>query len=192
MSIWGWVLRCGRSLGCAHRLAGRGPLISGDRNYRWQLRISERHTANASLSKLHGLRHADAPSRYEGLTGWKPSAAGGPSLRDLSAAARSVDPAVRLTISPVHERVQIIARYCGSQIAMWMLSQGRSDTSGFRATRDDYAITRLLLFQMPESYSLSCRVSSRSTPRFVNLVLLLSLRLLDGCSVAECAGPCAR
>ncbi len=49
----------------AHRLAGRGSLIPRDRNYRQQLRVYERHTANAGLSKLHGLRHAYAQGRYE-------------------------------------------------------------------------------------------------------------------------------
>lgn len=83
----------------AHRLAGLGSLISGERNYRQQLRVHARHTANAGLSKLHGLRHAFAQLRYQELTGWKPPAAGGPSSKRLSADERAVDRAARLTIS---------------------------------------------------------------------------------------------
>jgi site-specific recombinase XerD len=56
----------------AHRLAGGGPLIPPERNYRQQLRVYERHTANAGLSKLHGLRHQYVQSRYEELTGGRP------------------------------------------------------------------------------------------------------------------------
>jgi hypothetical protein len=99
----------------AHRLAGLGSLIPSDRNYRQQLRVYERHTANAGLSKLHGLRHAYAQSRYEELTGWKPPAAGGPAVKHLSKDDRAVDRAARLTISRElgHERVQIVAVYCG-------------------------------------------------------------------------------
>ena len=75
----------------AHRLAGGGSLIPSDRNYRQQLRVYERHTANAGLSKLHGLRHQYAQDRYEELTGWKAPAAGGPPARALSAEQRELD-----------------------------------------------------------------------------------------------------
>lgn len=61
------------------RMAGRGSLIPSGRNYREQLRIYERHTAAAGLSKLHGLRHRYAQQRYQVLTGWLAPAAGGPS-----------------------------------------------------------------------------------------------------------------
>ena len=98
-----------------HRLAGRGSLIPGHRNYRQQLRIYERHTANAGLSNLHGLRHAYAQQRYEELTGWKSPAAGGPHIRSLVADQRVLDKAARRTISEElgHEREQITAVYCG-------------------------------------------------------------------------------
>ena len=80
-----------------------------------RMRVYECHTANAGLSKLHGLRHGYAQARYEELTGWKPPAAGGPLSKDLSADERTVDRAVRVTISRElgNERVQIIAVYCG-------------------------------------------------------------------------------
>jgi site-specific recombinase XerC len=98
-----------------HRLAGRGSLIPGHRNYRQQLRIYERHTANAGLSKLHGLRHAYAQQRYEELTGWKSPAAGGPTAARLSPDERRLDKAVRLQISIElgHEREPVTAVYLG-------------------------------------------------------------------------------
>jgi site-specific recombinase XerC len=83
----------------AHRLAGLGSLIPRERNYRQQLRTYERHTANAGLSKLHGLRHAYAQNRYEELTGWKSPAAGGPPTRSLVADQSVLDSAARRTIS---------------------------------------------------------------------------------------------
>jgi integrase len=50
----------------AQRLAGGGSLIPSDHNYRQQLRVYERHTANAGLSKPTGygtnMRRADARS----------------------------------------------------------------------------------------------------------------------------------
>ena len=99
----------------AHRIAGRGSLIPAERNYRQQLRIYERHTANAGLSKLHGLRHAYAQSRYEELTGWKSPAAGGPTTGALSHEQRRLDHQARLTISQElgHEREPITAVYLG-------------------------------------------------------------------------------
>jgi hypothetical protein len=99
----------------AHRLAGSGSLFPSDRNYRQQLRVYERHTANAGLSRLHGLRHQYAQSRYEELTGWKSPAAGGPPTKTLSTEQRAADREVRLTISRElgHERREIVAIYCG-------------------------------------------------------------------------------
>jgi hypothetical protein len=99
----------------AHRLAGGGSLIPSERNYRQQLRVYERHTANAGLSKLHGLRHQYAQNRYEELTGWKAPAAGGPPAKMLSTDQRALDREARLTISRElgHERPGIVAVYCG-------------------------------------------------------------------------------
>ena len=98
-----------------HRLAGRGSLIPGHRNYRQQLRIYERHTANVGLSKLHGLRHAYAQARYEELTGWKAPAAGGPVARLLSPGQKVMDRQARRTISKElgHIREQISSVYVG-------------------------------------------------------------------------------
>jgi site-specific recombinase XerD len=99
----------------AHRLAGSGSLIPSERNYRQQLRVYERHTANAGLSNLHGLRHQYAQTRYEELTGWEAPAAGGPLTRTLSTDQRALDRQTRLTISRElgHERPSIVAVYCG-------------------------------------------------------------------------------
>jgi site-specific recombinase XerC len=99
----------------AHRLAGRGSLIPSDRRYIQQLRIYERHTGNAGLSKLHGLRHAYAQRRYQELTGWPAPAAGGPTSKQLTAEQKALDQAARLTISRElgHEREQITTVYLG-------------------------------------------------------------------------------
>ncbi len=96
------------------QLAGNGALISSDRNYVQQLRVYERLTANAGLSKMHGLRHAYAQQRYEELTGWKSPAAGGPITKALNQEERVCDRQARLIISRElgHERPQIVAIYC--------------------------------------------------------------------------------
>jgi hypothetical protein len=99
----------------AHKLAGKGSLIPGSRNYRQQLRVYEGHTIRAGLSRLHGLRHAYAQRRYEELTGWKSPAAGGPLSRSLTPQQRELDQEVRLTISRElgHERTGILKTYIG-------------------------------------------------------------------------------
>ncbi len=99
----------------AKQLAGLGALIPGSRNYIEQLRIYERHTANAGLSKMHGLRHAYAQQRYRDLTGWPCPHAGGPTKTQLTAAQQQADQQARLTISAElgHVRAQITAVYVG-------------------------------------------------------------------------------
>ena len=99
----------------AKRLAGLGALIPGGRSYIEQLRIYERHTANAGLSKMHGLRHAYAQQRYLELTGWPSPHGGGPSKKDLTPAQRQADQQARLAISRElgHVREQITAVYLG-------------------------------------------------------------------------------
>ena len=79
------------ALANAHQVAGRGSLIAPERTYVEQLRIYERQTANAGLSKLHGLRHQYAQARYRRLTeeaararglaipGWSAPVDGGPT-----------------------------------------------------------------------------------------------------------------
>jgi len=99
----------------AHQLAGRGSLIPSDRRYVQQLRIYERHTAAAGLSKLHGLRHEYAQQRYWELTGWPAPAAGGPRAAQLDPAQRALDRQARQQISRElgHERTNITAIYLG-------------------------------------------------------------------------------
>lgn len=96
-------------------LAGKGSLIPSSRNYRQQLRIYERHTANSGLSKMHGLRHAYAQQRYHELTGWLAPAAGGPTIKALTQEQKTIDRQARLTISQElgHEREQITSIYLG-------------------------------------------------------------------------------
>ena len=104
-----------RVLNRAHKLAGKGSLIPGSRNYIKQLRIYEGHTIRAGLSKMHGLRHSYAQHRYEDLTGWKSPAAGGPPSKALTREQRGQDHHARLHISRElgHEREQITAIYLG-------------------------------------------------------------------------------
>ena len=99
----------------AKQLAGLGALIPRGRTYVEQMRIYERHTANAGLSKMHGLRHAYAQQRYRELTGWPCPHAGGPAKTQLTAAQQQADQRARLTISAElgHVRAQITAVYIG-------------------------------------------------------------------------------
>jgi hypothetical protein len=99
----------------AQKLAGKGSLIPSDRNYIQQLRIYEGHTLRASLSKMHGLRHAYAQQRYEELTGWKSPNADGPPSKSLTQEQRYQDHQARLIISRElgHEREQISTVYLG-------------------------------------------------------------------------------
>jgi site-specific recombinase XerC len=111
----------------AHKLAGKQSLIPSDRTYIQQLKIYERHSANAGLSKMHGLRHLYAQQRYLELTsefaahyhlptGWPAPAAGGPKVKALSPLQKQIDTEVRLAISLElgHERKQITGVYLGT------------------------------------------------------------------------------
>ena len=99
----------------ARRLAGFGSLIPSNRNYVHQMRVYEGNTLRAGLSRMHGLRHAYAQSRYEELTGWKAPAAGGPESKALTLEQRAADREARLTISRElgHEREQVTTAYLG-------------------------------------------------------------------------------
>jgi site-specific recombinase XerC len=99
----------------AAALAGKGSMIPSDRQYIDQLRIYERQTSRAGFSKLHGLRHHYAQTRYRDITGWDCPAKGGPLPREMPVAQRQVDYHARLQISRVlgHERKQIVAIYLG-------------------------------------------------------------------------------
>jgi hypothetical protein len=99
----------------ARRVAGSGSLIPPHKTY-----IQHRHTYDgqcqaAGLSRMHGLRHLYAQTRYEELTGWKAPAAGGPTHSMLNPAQRVLDSIVRQDISHElgHERIEITAVYLG-------------------------------------------------------------------------------
>jgi hypothetical protein len=98
-----------------HRLAGRGSLIPAERTYIQHLKVYERHTANAGLHKLHGLRHKYAQQRYLELTGWAAPAAAGPTSTALTPTQKAQDREARLLISRElgHEREQITVVYLG-------------------------------------------------------------------------------
>jgi site-specific recombinase XerC len=99
----------------AKALAGTGSLIPPHRRYIQQLRIYERQTANAGLSKMHGLRHAYAQRRYTELSGWPSPQAGGPSSTELTSEQQQVDRQARLVVSRElgHGRSQVTSVYLG-------------------------------------------------------------------------------
>ena len=99
----------------AKTLAGMESLIPRHRSYIQQVRLYERQTANAGLSRMHGLRHAYAQQRYQELTGWQSPHAGGPPMTAFTSEQRRKDQWARITISKElgHEREQITAVYLG-------------------------------------------------------------------------------
>jgi len=110
----------------AHQLAGKGSLIPPQLTYVQQLKRFERQTANAGLSKTHGLRHRYAQTRYRalveerarerlGVPGWTAPAAGGPASRELIPAQKAIDREVRLLLTEElgHGREQITTAYLG-------------------------------------------------------------------------------
>lgn len=102
-------------LDAARLLAGRGSLIPAEQRYVEQLRRFEYQCAVAGVHRVHGHRHQYAQTRYRELTGWPAPAAGGPRLRELTPAQRTIDHEARLAISAElgHEREQITATYLG-------------------------------------------------------------------------------
>ncbi len=98
-----------------HALAGHGSLIPPERSYIQQRRAYEHQAIRAGLSKLHGLRHAYAQTRYQEITGWPAPATGGPRARQLTAAQKESDGNARRQVSRElgHEREQITAVYLG-------------------------------------------------------------------------------
>jgi site-specific recombinase XerC len=99
----------------ARSLARGGALIPPRLNYVQQLHRYEKQTANAGLSRLHGLRHAYAQRRYHELTGRACPAAGGSPSKELNPAQRALDHSARVTISSElgHAREAISAVYLG-------------------------------------------------------------------------------
>jgi hypothetical protein len=94
--------------------------------YVQQLKRFERQTANAGLSKTHGLRHRYAQTRYRelvdararerlGQAGWEATTAGGPTSRELTPEQKAIDREVRLILTEElgHCREQITTAYLG-------------------------------------------------------------------------------
>ena len=99
----------------AHEVAGRGSMIPAKLSYIQQVHRYSAECQKAGLSKMHGLRHAYAQTRYEELTGWKAPAVGGPTSKELTPQQKAKDKEVRLLISQElgHERESITATYLG-------------------------------------------------------------------------------
>ncbi|MFT4993666.1 MAG: hypothetical protein ACI965_000687 [Paraglaciecola sp.] len=99
----------------AHLIAGKGSLIPSHLLYVQQLRLFEKLTDAAGLSKLHGLRHRYAQERYQELTGWPAPACGGPTHKYLEENERLNDRVARFAISQElgHVREQITGVYLG-------------------------------------------------------------------------------
>jgi hypothetical protein len=99
----------------AHKIAGRGSLIPSTLKYIQHLKRYERACQNANLSKVHGLRHAYAQSRYKQLTGREAPSCGGLTSKELSVEEKEIDLSARLTISEElgHHREAITAIYLG-------------------------------------------------------------------------------
>ncbi|HBN8454455.1 TPA: integrase domain-containing protein [Pseudomonas aeruginosa] len=102
-------------LQAAHRLAGKGSLIPAHKTYIQQRHIYDGQCKAAGLSKMHGLRHQYAQSRYECLTSWKAPAAQGLPSKNLTPWQLRHDAEARQTISRElgHERPQVVAVYLG-------------------------------------------------------------------------------
>jgi len=99
----------------AAALAGSGSMIPKDQRYVERLKQYENATNRAGMSKLHGLRHEYAQTRYKELTGRESPAKGGPTAKELTPEQKAQDLAARLQISQElgHNREAITAVYLG-------------------------------------------------------------------------------
>jgi hypothetical protein len=104
-----------RALAFAKDVSPQGSLIPKELRYVDQLRRYEAECRRLGLSKLHGLRHAYAQSRYKALTDFSCPAAAGPNSKQLDSTQKELDHAARLLISQElgHEREAITAIYLG-------------------------------------------------------------------------------
>ncbi|EKP5709405.1 MULTISPECIES: phage integrase N-terminal domain-containing protein [Pseudomonas aeruginosa group] len=102
-------------LHAAHRLAGTGSLIPAHKTFIQQRHVYDGQCKAAGLSNMHGLRHRYAQMRYETLTGWKSSAAGGPGKAQFGLSQRLVDRHARQQISRElgHKRLTVTSIYLG-------------------------------------------------------------------------------
>lgn len=99
----------------AAALAGVGSMIPKEMSYVQRLKQYENASRRAGMSKLHGLRHEYAQSRYKELTGWDCPAKDGPKARQLTPEQKRIDYEARMTISAElgHGRESIVAVYIG-------------------------------------------------------------------------------
>ena len=99
----------------ARALAKGGSLIPAHLMYIQQLHRYERQARKVGMSKLHGLRHGYAQSRYHELTGQVCPAKGGPKSKELTPVQRALDHQARAMISNElgHSREAITAVYLG-------------------------------------------------------------------------------
>lgn len=90
-------------------------LIPENKNYIQQRHLYDKHTQNAGLGRLHGLRHAYAQRRYKELTGWDAPINGGLCYKKLTEEQRQIDKHARLILTEElgHSRLQITVNYCG-------------------------------------------------------------------------------
>ena len=102
-------------LEAALALVGADSLIPPDKSYIEQLRRYEGQCIRAGLSRMHGLRHTYAQSRYAELTGFRAPLAGGPKTHELSTHQRALANKARAIISSElgHRRLAITNVYLG-------------------------------------------------------------------------------
>lgn len=89
-------------------------LIPISRSYKQQHEVYKTQAQFLGLNKLHGLRYAYAQHRYQTITGWLSSLAGGPSRKALTSEQRTLDLYARNIITEElgHSRRQILKIYC--------------------------------------------------------------------------------
>ena len=99
----------------AAAMAGSGSMIPKGQSYIKRLKQYEYETKRAGMSRLHGLRHEYAQTRYRELAGWESPAKGGPKAKELTPERKAQDLAARLQISQElgHNREAITAVYLG-------------------------------------------------------------------------------
>ena len=100
----------------AKQLVGEKSLIPQEHSYIYQRRIYDRVTHEVGFSNLHGLRHAYAQKRYQGITGWSAPICGGPNKHQLDAQQFALDRKARQIIANElgHARLSISNTYLGS------------------------------------------------------------------------------
>lgn len=98
-----------------HKLAHKGSLIPVHKSYIQQRNTYDGQCQKVGLNKMHGLRHAYAQARYEELTGWKSTKAGGLARKELAPEQQIKDAFARQTISRElgHERIEVVGVYLG-------------------------------------------------------------------------------